>query len=289
MNMISLKGHKMTKHSDTQTFDKRHRKRIYQNCREEDGSFICTLCEERFLSKLILQKHTNEDHRQFICTECKEKFPWVCDNCSKHDKRVCKVCSGIFPDGNRLDMHMNVHLGIKPFLCEQCPFTARSKPNLNSHYKVHSEKLQQIRNTYTNTLPANKPCAECGKLFKKFYKKCYKHCYKRSDIDLRCKKECGYTTKSRDNLRSHHKNPTSRCNPEKPLLRIFFCKLCESSFTTNKYRNRHEKMHIEGKSHTCKVCNKKFSNSWTLKPHLKRIHSMDLDVHLNIVVEYNKS
>ena len=234
-----------------------------------NGEFVCTICEQKCESKSLLKKHTESVHRNHICKECGLKFPWNCDNCSQHNSRACKMCSKICADLTALTTHVNKHLQIKPFSCEQCHTSYRSKCHLNKHYNIkHSSEK--------NKAPANGLCAECGKVFRRSYMKCSKHSKKRSAVDLSCKKGCGYTTKSIGQLKSHHNNQTARCNSEKPLLRIFFCSMCESSFTTKKYKQKHENMHIEGKKHICKICHKQFSESWNLKQHSENIHNLNI-------------
>ena len=52
--------------------------------------------------------------------------------------RKCDRCPKGFADKNRLDDHMNVHLGIKPWSCDKCGQTFVNDSNRRAHIKsVH--------------------------------------------------------------------------------------------------------------------------------------------------------
>lgn len=56
---------------------------------------------------------------------------------------ACPMCAKVFLGTKRkyrLDRHMLVHWGLKPFKCPHCPYRSTQQNNLNRHMKnVHSE------------------------------------------------------------------------------------------------------------------------------------------------------
>ena len=299
---IQLKVH--SKSHDKSLRVKRRTQR-YHNFKREGESFTCTLCNLKFETRGKYMRHTDQNHRDIPCDECGIKFPWKCDSCSKHNKKACHVCFKIF-DGSMLTDHLNRHLGLKPFLCDECPKDFRSQANLSVHLRLKHTSVSlenmaiqknpcdecgklfsndyKICTLHTKATLRTKPCGECGKLFSKRYKNCTIHTqarYKLSVEDLPCERGCGYTTKWFYQLKIHYHS--KRCDPDKPLLRIFFCGFCESSFTTAKYKRRHERFHNEGKPHTCKICDKQFTESWNMKKHIRIAHSLNTTEYENRV------
>ena len=260
-------NNKLKRHMTSHTPSKRHTQ-VYRNYTKEGDSFVCTICNTKCETRKRYYTHMARNHRDFPCTECGQKFPWNCDSCLRHTNRVCHICNKIFEHNIQLRTHMNRHFKLKPFICDQCPRKYVSNNELVYHFKWN--------HTSGEKKPPNKiPCGECGILRTKRYKNCSAHTMRhqnqRSHEDLPCEKGCGYTTRIRYYLKYHYLS--KRCDPEKPLLKIFFCNFCESSFTTAKYKRKHEKFHKEGKPHKCKICEKLFTETWTMKKHVQKAHS----------------
>lgn len=61
---------------------------------------------------------------------------------------ACPMCAKVFLGTKRkyrLDRHMLVHWGLKPFKCPHCPYRSTQQNNLNRHMKnVHSEIVTLI-------------------------------------------------------------------------------------------------------------------------------------------------
>ena len=239
--------------------DKKKRERPYRHTLKRKGNlFLCTVCDSTHETRKMGQKHVNNNHRDFSCSKCGQLFPWKCENCSQHAKRACYICPKMFIDSNHLSIHLNMHLGLKPFLCDQCSSSFKSKVGLNLHIKFKHSSLEF-------------DCKECGKSFSASYVTCANHKMLKSEVDIPCEKGCGYTTRYKERLKHHYLSP--RCDPKNPLLRIFFCRFCEGSFTTEKYKRRHERFHSEPKPYNCRICGLTFTQSYNMKRHTKRIHA----------------
>ena len=207
------------------------------------------LKREGNLFKCTLCESTHKTRRKFQTHVNKHHRDFTCQECDQKFPWKCEKCS----------QHSER-------ACYICPKIFNDSNYLNVHISIHLG--QTIR-------PA---CKECGKEFSKQYLRCVSHKMWKSNADIPCEKGCGFTTRYKQVLKQHYLSP--RCSPNNPLLRIFFCCFCESSFTTKKYKKRHERFHTEPKPHRCKICGVMFTESWNLKKHIKRIHALTPDEHI---------
>ena len=63
--------------------------------------YKCDVCEKTYLTATHLKSHKQAVH-------------------SESKKFVCVICNKRFPYENSLKMHMMLHTGDRPFLCNQC-------------------------------------------------------------------------------------------------------------------------------------------------------------------------
>lgn len=82
---------------------------------------ICSICSKKFLSKSALKAHTKFIHQHLNIFNC----PF--ENCNK-----------FFNTQYRLDIHMMIHKGIKPYKCELCNKTFTEQGTLRTHLVTHS-------------------------------------------------------------------------------------------------------------------------------------------------------
>ena len=145
--------------------------------KQHPKSFKCDQCSAAFNSKNYLKYHIKVIHcttRDYHCHVCPKSFKstdglrchlkfthadsnaFKCDKCDKtfktpagmrrHKTRhlavipkrfVCTVCEKAFVEKDKLNMHMNIHTGNKPFKCNICDFRCAFSGNLSKHKKTH--------------------------------------------------------------------------------------------------------------------------------------------------------
>ncbi|XP_021925372.1 zinc finger protein 2-like isoform X2 [Zootermopsis nevadensis] len=130
----------------------------------------------------------------------------------------CSVCGQRFIQKGSLQKHNTLHTGERPYSCTLCGKTFRCKSDLNQHIKLHTGDAHK--------------CSICEKEF---------------------------TT--RQNLDSHVRTHTG----EKPYL----CHTCGIHFTQKGALTKHGRIHANDRPHQCSVCNKGFITQSALNLHFR--------------------
>ena len=170
------------------------------------------------------KKHPNEDYLTcHICKQCGKvcadynamKFHVRQVHCDRTLKCTYDGCTKVFKTQVALKSHLDIHAGVKNYVCSECGFAFRSKQELKGHIlRKHSNVKKSI------------PCELCGKLFRHMSNlKSHFNIHKQqNERQHRCS-ECNITFKSEITLQNHMTlhDPTRPFKCSKCPLRYKVC------------------------------------------------------------------
>uniref|UniRef100_A0A1B0CRG7 C2h2-type zn-finger protein n=2 Tax=Lutzomyia longipalpis TaxID=7200 RepID=A0A1B0CRG7_LUTLO len=242
------------------------RKRIWKGPREK--KHFCPTCSMKFNRPHLLREHVIEEHQQ-------EKMAFSCHTCSKRFscKRKltlheishlpmregliypCPHCDKKFNHKYKIPSHIRaMHSGDKPFVCEECGNSFKTKGALNAHQISHIDERPF-------------QCENCSKKFKtqRALKKHDKDTHKETLHDC---PHCELKLKSSRTLKMHllvHSD-----------VKNFKCNYCGSEFKRRKTLKDHLILHTGQRPYECPFCDKTFANGSNLISHKKKSHPIQL-------------
>lgn len=195
-----LMNHMIKEHNEVMSADiKSIRQPIYMATEDNPKPYKCDQCVKEYSKAKHLARHKRSHIRQF-CDQCEKSFANFADHMRKiHDTELPR-----------------------PFECDICHRTYRSKSNIQAHMKIHKSENR----IYS--------CKLCPKAF--FYgTDLRKHIRTHSrDRSVICE-VCGAAFKSVDTLKCHVRRHTG----ERP----YQCSQCSRSFTTSNSLEIHNRTH----------------------------------------------
>lgn len=265
---------------------------------------LCDLCGQRFVSKDVLNYHSNKHKMLFHCSYCNKQFKDqnslnshipLCQTTERNYQ--CDLCNINFTTQEKVVFHRRKHFS-KNFACKFCPKKYWTKSELNLHSKrLHSDKLEEIpiriyqcsmcelnfnskkclkQHTVSHDDNSMHICRLCSATFKSkinYYGHIRRHKIKKD-------KECPVCLKLYDkyHIRNHIKShETKRAEPvkiEKKLNKNTMCEICGRFLLNAKSLIKHREIHKEQQQ--CPQC-LKFINSITFDKHLRK-HSLPIEL-----------
>ncbi|XP_058449179.1 uncharacterized protein LOC131429149 [Malaya genurostris] len=194
---------------------------------------------------------------------------------------TCYICKTSFKDADELESHMEQHVGLLPFTCEEChtvkyPQVFKSLFGLNKHLRTHlypykcgycpsrfarGESYTKHVDSHEGNQGLGFTCDVCGRQFAR-KKTLAMHLSKHRAMEegtFTCE-YCGKMFNCNSLLKRHLRIHTG----EKP----FECKKCGRRFNHEANFQSHKRRHIGERAHHCTECDKSFICGTTLRYHM---------------------
>ena len=194
---------------------------------------VCTLCNDEFRTKGLLQRHQREIH-----------------NVGKEYK--CEHCERRFLHKTQYEYHVRSHTNEKPFVCEQCGKSFAAPSSLKLHMESHK--------------PENEKKFSCPQCHKKFAQKgnMERHILGRHTQEkIYTCDICGKSFHWHKSFIDHRKRH------EGPMPKNHKCDRCEYAFDTKYKLERHKVVHSNVKPFECDWCGQKFTQVGSMNKHKK--------------------
>lgn len=104
--------------------------------------------------KTVLENSTTA-YKCDMCNKIFIEFPEYKQHKKQHfiEKRRCNICNIVCQSVSKLQVHLNGHLGLKPYQCLECSKKFTCKYQLKLHGRCHTDELRY-------------KCKKCEKAFK---------------------------------------------------------------------------------------------------------------------------
>lgn len=244
-----------------------------KNFTETKNSSIlkCKICSETFDSPLSFRKHVAWTHKKKICIQ--ENGAFICSVC---DYRTLKKSSFVSHLERKHETWSNKPANSLLFPCAACGFVCSSKHSLQSHFiRKHTDKYEhqckfcskkfKVKGDLTNHIRFHhkeRPvsCEICGKLCQNsgslYVHQKWAHFKPKFECHI-----CHRRMVTQENLNQHL---ISQHEKREKIV----CAECGKTFTKKDSFKRHMAVHTGSKPHSCMICAKNFARRSQLRQHL---------------------
>ena len=247
----------------------------------------CPECGRAFANKIMVSRHRVLRHflGEFACNKCPnfkgayateyfshchthpEEPNVSCPCCLKHttplsNEKAFEECGKTFQAQSTLAYHMNTHLGLTPYKCDEpgCDVAFNHPFKLKSHQKTHARHKGMTESETGEALYF--PCDLCDARFVQHNRlKMHKKRVHMGIPETYLCLQCGEVSHSRGARRRHEVTHHGK-DPEA----IHNCEVCGKGFVGNYQLRRHMRVHDEAKF-VCKFCGKGLKSSVALRDH----------------------
>jgi KRAB domain-containing zinc finger protein len=251
-----------------------------------EKQFSCEICLKKFTHQRALTVHQRLHFltEKFHCDRCgndyRQKDTLRKHNCKTPEEKEkemqnivkvqhkCNLCGMEFKGGHRLKHHMTLHTGERPYSCDLCEQTFRSKSCLIGHKKArHNAEREKFKCPICHKDVFHLPihirkrhqeapfsCDECIKSFTSDIKlKKHKNRFHGAEKVVTCE-TCGKKFVFESQLNLHIKQTHSNERP-------FPCDLCEKRFVAKCILNKHKRL-VHNRPYKCRLkrCPEVFPN-----------------------------
>lgn len=222
--------------------------------------FQCSVCFERFTSKLAIRQHMDEFH-DTDTQQNNSRGPVHKRNKGQHeDSTKNNGRSSSNPSKSKEISNR------KPYECEICYKTF----GYMASYKYHMESHEESGDSKLNEKKFE--CSYCDRTFSKTH--CLRdhirtfHEGKMYKCEV-CSKTFGYNSNYKRHLKSHTKKETDDSEASKAKEYNFECSECAQTFSQKRYLTDHIRHIHEGRKYECEICSHSFGHIANYKRHLK--------------------
>ncbi|XP_055541196.1 zinc finger protein 493-like isoform X2 [Wyeomyia smithii] len=228
----------------------------------------CESCDKSFRTRSLYvyhlqSKHPDSKELSFSCSLCPKRFP--SEKKAKvheyvhlpNEKKVlhpCGFCDKKFSKLENVQAHIKaVHIGERPYICEECGKAFGTKGTLTQHQITHSDE---------------KPfqCAYCPKKFKNLSRlKTHEDIH--NDTLYVCP-HCGLQLNTKRTLKMHMVVHSDQ--------KRFKCQYCGNEYKRSKALKTHLLLHTGLRPYQCPFCEKTFANGSNCRSHKKKAHPKEL-------------
>lgn len=210
-----------------------HKKKV---CIQEDGAYICAVCDYRTLKKSMFAAHLERKHETWSKKRSSSMlFP-------------CAACGFVCRSKHSLQSHfIRKHTDKYEHQCSSCPKKFKVKGDLTNHVRFHhKEKPVECK-------VCGKECLNSGSLY--VHQK-WAHFKPKYECHI-----CKRRMVTQENLDQHLLTQHEKRDK-------IVCAECGKTFTKKDSFKRHMVVHTGCKPHSCLICSKPFARRSQLRQHL---------------------